>query len=229
MIPKKVQELRQDHRQNKVSKYYFGKVHFILNLIFGAVVSYYCFSNVSKFGLAEVSIVFATIILGSLVVYIAHRTILHNTYWFSKFAYKEHTLSHHFYFTDEAIELEEDKDYHRVLFSPIAVIFFLGCIGLPISIVIGKTLGHNLGYISFAMATLYYVAYEVVHTICHLNDAHWVFKLPFTKFLKHHHLLHHNLEYMRKVNFNVVLPIFDIIFGTFYRELPDDAYSTKES
>jgi hypothetical protein len=58
---------------------------------------------------------------------------------------------------------------------------------------------------------LYYAAYEFIHWCMHLPKARRVETWWMFRRLNGHHLLHH--RYMHK-NFNVVLPLADLLFGT---------------
>jgi hypothetical protein len=90
----------------------------------------------------------------------------------------------------------------------------------PVLIAIGMTpfliasvITQSWGIVAGALlaATLYYGAYEYMHWCMHLPknrhvEQSWIFYR-----LNGHHLLHH--RYMHK-NFNVVLPLADLLLGT---------------
>jgi sterol desaturase/sphingolipid hydroxylase (fatty acid hydroxylase superfamily) len=59
--------------------------------------------------------------------------------------------------------------------------------------------------------TLYYAAYEYIHWCMHLPKRRIVERSGLYFRLNGHHLLHH--RYMHK-NFNVVLPLADLLLGT---------------
>lgn len=52
----------------------------------------------------------------------------------------------------------------------------------------------------------------------HLPADAAMLRLPFLRALRAHHRLHHDPRHMRTKNFNVVLPLFDWLFGTLARE-----------
>jgi sterol desaturase/sphingolipid hydroxylase (fatty acid hydroxylase superfamily) len=58
---------------------------------------------------------------------------------------------------------------------------------------------------------LYYFAYEGFHYLMHKPSLPWIERRGFFKFIERHHKLHH--VYMGK-NFNVVLPLADLLLGT---------------
>ena len=172
-LPTPVMKMREDYRSKAISPFYSGKWHLFLSLLFalGLVI----------FGLIQIKIeswwqwlfIPITFIIANIVEYVAHRFLLHQSKF--KLAYHEHTLLHHFFFTHEALEIESTQDFHRVLFSPYAVFFFIFIIGLPVFLFLGFIFGQVVGWVSFIVGVSYYALYEVVHTCCHLPDEHWVF------------------------------------------------------
>jgi sterol desaturase/sphingolipid hydroxylase (fatty acid hydroxylase superfamily) len=71
----------------------------------------------------------------------------------------------------------------------------------------------------FATCMIYYGEYESIHFMAHLNDDHILLKIPFMKAAKSHHQLHHNTRLMRNWNFNIGLPIMDILFKTYKKAI----------
>jgi sterol desaturase/sphingolipid hydroxylase (fatty acid hydroxylase superfamily) len=59
--------------------------------------------------------------------------------------------------------------------------------------------------------TTYYAAYEYTHYLMHVPRGHLIERFRWFRFLREHHRLHH--RYMLR-NFNVLIPLGDICFGT---------------
>ena len=64
--------------------------------------------------------------------------------------------------------------------------------------------------------------FETRCAVCHGNDGHGgdtgpsiVYRLPLLRALREHHARHHHPELMQKSNFNVTIPLGDMLFGTF--------------
>jgi sterol desaturase/sphingolipid hydroxylase (fatty acid hydroxylase superfamily) len=70
---------------------------------------------------------------------------------------------------------------------------------------------------STAATVLYYAAYEYLHWCMHVPKARSVDRSGIFFRLNGHHLLHH--RYTNK-NFNVVLPLADLLFGTLLLRSP---------
>lgn len=78
----------------------------------------------------------------------------------------------------------------------------------------------NVAYIYAAAGISGYLFYEVMHFSYHIPRGHWAEKIflyiPGWKLLRHTHVLHHKRDKMAAANFNITLPIFDLILGTLY-------------
>jgi hypothetical protein len=214
-LPPSVSKLRSEYRGSKISAHYSGKLHLFLSLFFAAGIITYALTKFKIEFAWQWAFIPVSFCIANIVEYLAHRFLLHRS--FSKLAYREHTLLHHFFFTHDALEIESTQDFHRVLFSPYAVFFFIFIIGIPVFTLFGVLFGPAVGWISFIVGVTYYAMYEIVHTCCHLPDDHWVFFFPGLSFLKKFHKIHHDLELMKDYNFNVLFPLSDVIFGTYYQ------------
>jgi sterol desaturase/sphingolipid hydroxylase (fatty acid hydroxylase superfamily) len=148
------------------------------------------------------------------VEYWAHRSLLHIYRPWMKLAYQEHTLSHHFFFTHEAIEREEDVDLHFILFNLPALIFFVLVIGGSISLVIGTTIGKDFGFFFMSLCGLYFLTYELFHTAYHLPLKHPLLQLKWLRGLRDHHLCHHDQRFMNTHNFGIITRFWDRVFKT---------------
>jgi sterol desaturase/sphingolipid hydroxylase (fatty acid hydroxylase superfamily) len=71
---------------------------------------------------------------------------------------------------------------------------------------------------------VYYIAYEGLHHLMHKPQIAWIERAGFFKFIKNHHRLHH--VYMGK-NFNVVLPLADLLLGTLVLADPQPSRPTE--
>ena len=76
----------------------------------------------------------------------------------------------------------------------------------------------NAALLFIATVFSYYLNYEWLHFAYHLPETHFVAKLPFISTLRKLHHTHHDTQLMTKYNFNITYPIFDVIFGTYYKE-----------
>ena len=219
-ISPEVEKFREDFRQNKIPWWYFPEVHLGTNILVILSVFTYSIYHLNSPTLLELLTIPAMLIGGNFFVWVFHRYPLHRPYKLMPIAYKIHTLSHHHFYTDEAIIYRDKRDF-IILFFPIHFV-------LPVNGILFPLLGYalreygilsaNASYLLIFMAAMYLVLYELFHFVSHLPPSSKVLKLPFFKAAWEHHRLHHKHRYMGKYNFNIVFPLFDRVFGTYVRE-----------
>jgi hypothetical protein len=74
----------------------------------------------------------------------------------------------------------------------------------------------NAGYITVFTMAAYYLMYEGLHTLSHLDDARhpYLRYIPLINTVRRMHTIHHVLGFMQTRNFNLTFPICDALFGT---------------
>ena len=72
----------------------------------------------------------------------------------------------------------------------------------------------NAGWLVLTSTALYVVSYELTHLAYHLKEDHPISQLRTVRFLREHHRRHHDPRLMLKWNFNVTVPLADIVLGT---------------
>lgn len=141
-----------------------------------------------------------------------HRYIMHKPVKFFRYPFERHALIHHHIFkADETYHLINEEDKHTI---PMAwwngpAIIAVGIIPFVIGSIFLKSSGFAVG--AFIACASYYGAYEYMHWCMHLPRKRNVERSGIFFRLNGHHLLHH--RYMGK-NFNVVLPLADLLLGT---------------
>jgi len=152
------------------------------------------------------------IVFASFFEWTLHRYVMHRPVGKFRYAFQAHAVVHHQVFkADKTYHLHDEKDKETIPMAwwNGAVLILIGMI--PFALLSwatglwGITLG---GFIAF---TSYYCFYEYIHWCMHLPKARRIEKPWWFRKLNGHHLLHH--RYMHK-NFNVVLPVADLILGT---------------
>ncbi|MCU0771037.1 MAG: sterol desaturase family protein [Verrucomicrobia bacterium] len=152
------------------------------------------------------------IVVASFFEWTLHRYVMHRPVGRFRYAYRAHTLVHHHTFkADHTYHLihEEDKETIPMAWWNGPAIVLIGSI--PVA-VLAWALGQWAIVGGAALCfSAYYGAYEYIHWCMHLPkwrriERSWLFRR-----LNGHHLLHH--RYMKK-NFNVVLPLADLVLGT---------------
>lgn len=149
-----------------------------------------------------------------------HRFVMHRPVGKFRYAFEAHAVVHHHTFkADHSYHVSSEKPETKKTIpmawwnGPVLVLItssFLGLFGL---IRFGGFNAQSLTYwlVCAFVGFCYYGAYEYIHWCMHLPKARRVEMLWIFRKLNGHHLLHH--RYMHK-NFNVVLPLSDLLLGT---------------
>jgi hypothetical protein len=154
----------------------------------------------------------AGLIFASFFEWALHRFFMHRHFGRFRYAFRAHALVHHQSFkADHTYHLIHEADKETIPMAwwngPVLI-----AIGLLPVLAVAWILGH-WGLVAGAVLiyVAYYAAYEYMHWCrhlprCRLVERSWIFRR-----LNGHHLLHP--RYMQK-NFNVVLPLADLVLGT---------------
>lgn len=155
----------------------------------------------------------AWIFVASFFEWSLHRFVMHRPLGAFVYPFRAHALVHHRIFrADESYHLKNASDKHTI---PMAwwngpVLVLLGATpSIPVSFLL-KEWSFSLGAI--VLTAVYYIVYEYIHWCMHLPKSRRLEASGLFRRLNGHHLLHH--RYMHK-NFNVVLPLADLLCGTF--------------
>jgi sterol desaturase/sphingolipid hydroxylase (fatty acid hydroxylase superfamily) len=134
--------------------------------------------------------------------------------------YLNHAIHHHRAFDGAAQEIRTLRDLSVVMMPWYTLVFVFG-LASPIAIVAALVGGPALAGVFLVAAVLYFLLYEVIHTLHHLSPAQLA-KIPFGRSgpvaaLRSQHHAHHQIRRMTEINFNVTFPLADKLFGTYER------------
>ena len=138
---------------------------------------------------------------------------MHRPFGIFVYPFKSHALTHHRVFrADRTYHLIHEKDKHTIPMAwwngPLLIVLAQ----IPFVIVSWTSGRWGLLCGSTLACAGYYGTYEYLHWCMHLPRQRRVERCGIFFRLNGHHLLHH--RYMNK-NFNVVLPLADLMLGTF--------------
>jgi len=138
--------------------------------------------------------------------------------------YRNHAGIHHGAFTDESMEMVEPRELSLVM-MPWYTILLLLVAASPVAIGAALLGGLPLAGIFYIGALTYFLFYETVHALYHVPAARLArFGIgPAGVFarMRAHHARHHAPRRMAHVNFNVTVPLADIVFRTRERASAD--------
>lgn len=134
--------------------------------------------------------------------------------------YVNHAIHHHRAFDGDAQEIRTPLDLSLVM-MPWYTLVVLFVIASPIAFAASLVGGWTLAGVFLVAAVLYFLLYELIHTLHHLS-APMLARIPFGRSaaiarLRGQHHAHHQLQRMTEINFNVTFPLADKLFGTFER------------
>lgn len=158
------------------------------------------------------------VVYASLFEWTLHRYVMHRPFGKFRYPFETHALIHHRVFrADETYHLIHTKDAKTI---PMA--WWNGPVLVAVGILPFIALAAWIGHWWLLAGTLpacagYYGTYEYLHWCMHLPRKRHVERSGIFFRLNGHHLLHH--RYMGK-NFNVVLPLADLLLGTLLMRAP---------
>lgn len=212
-------KFRANYRQ-AISSGYNGWLHMLSVLLVAVVVIAYCFSQLLSVSFSEWLVFPMTLLVVNFAEYYAHRWLGHHKTRFGKLFYSRHTGDHHSFFLEHSMNYEGVRDWRVVLFPVYLIFAFLLALILPIGYLLSEIISLNVAYLYAAAGISGYLFYEVMHFSYHIPRGHWAEKIflgiPGWARLRHLHVLHHRRDKMGEANFNITLPIFDLVFGTLF-------------
>jgi hypothetical protein len=147
-----------------------------------------------------------------------HRFVMHRPLGSFRYPFESHAIVHHKVFrADESYHLINPHDAKTI---PMA--WWNGPVLVLVAMVPFAVAAWSMGHWGFYWGALsacagYYGTYEYIHWCMHLPKKRHVERSGIFFRLNGHHLLHH--RYMHK-NFNVVMPLADLLLGTLLLRSP---------
>ncbi len=214
---------REWERQQRVRKefiqstpfWYRGEMHLAFTLVVTFSVMAWCWIRISDSTIWEWLLIAPIVLFGNWIEWAAHRYILHRPVPGLRMVYKRHVTVHHQFFTHHDLSYDGHKDWRALLFPPFAPIGFV-LAAVPPALLAGALISANAGYIVVLTMAGYYLLYEGLHTLSHLEDEDypWLKHVPLVNTVRRMHYMHHVLGFMQTRNFNLTFPICDALFGT---------------
>ena len=199
----------------RIPRWYVPVAHLALPAGAGLAIAAFALSRIEDLRVWQVALVPVFLAFGNAVEWHAHKGILHRRTRFLQLLYLRHTPQHHALYVSDAMAISSARELRFVLLpgygilailaatSPLVLLFFW--VGQP-----------NLAALWVASAVAYLLSYEWLHLSYHLPESSFIGRLPFIQVLRRHHQLHHAPHLMQRWNFNVTVPFWDHVRGTFH-------------
>jgi hypothetical protein len=144
-----------------------------------------------------------------------HKDLLHRRVPPFQELYERHERMHHIVFPEEDMGIRSPREVGLVL-MPKAAIVGLFFMLLPLSALVARLASRNAALLMVATGLLFFLVYEWMHLLYHLPAASWLGRRGWVTWLRTLHQRHHNPKRMKRWNFNVTLPVFDVLHRTLW-------------
>lgn len=172
---------------------------------------------VQPWGWPQALAALAVVGVGCTVVYFGHRLPMHRRMRRMELLYELHTRCHHMVFDEGQTEIDDFDDVDMVL-MPTWAAMGLCWVVAPLLALPWLALGVDAALVYAAGASLYYLAYELVHLASHLRVDGPLDHVPGLGWLLRHHRRHHAWSVMHRGNFSMLVPVWDWWLGTRVRD-----------
>jgi sterol desaturase/sphingolipid hydroxylase (fatty acid hydroxylase superfamily) len=119
-------------------------------------------------------------------------------------------------FITDDMAIRSRREYRLVLIPAYGILLvFLATLPLfALLLALGQ---RNLAGVFLAVSMLYVAGYEWLHLSFHMPPESFVARLRIVRLLRSTHAIHHDPRLMQRYNFNVTLPLWDMVRGTWVR------------
>ena len=152
-------------------------------------------------------------VFSNFVEWFAHRHFMHERRFPLTMLFDRHTPIHHRVYRYGSMAIQSAREFRFVL-MPAAGVLGIVLLAAPAALVTGLLTNANAGWLFLMSSAVYVVGYELSHLAYHLPERSLVYRLPFLRAAREHHARHHIPKLMQKRNFNVTIPLGDLVFGT---------------
>lgn len=219
------EKYRKWFRSERIPKSYHPYLHLGFNISALISLIVFHFVMVGGWSLPVYGVLLFTFLLGNFSVWFIHKYPLHHRVKFWSYPFEAHTVDHHRYFTSSNITYKDATDFY-VIFFPCRVIAGFTFVAQPL-VYFGTRylLGADIAHALAGSMAAYFILYELFHWASHLPTKHFMMKMPWFRYMRQHHLIHHSPKLMSHYNFCIVYPMMDILMGTKFRgSIPEDSH-----
>jgi hypothetical protein len=123
------------------------------------------------------------------------------------------------------MSLRSSRELWLILMPAYAIVLVFAMV-LPFAFAAARLASPNAALLFVATSMVFFLAYEWLHMAYHLPPGSAVYRIPLLRRLRELHRRHHDPRLMKRWNFNVTIPVFDVLHGTLWspaREAERDA------
>ena len=203
----------REHMLKSVPNWYVPWVHLATTAGLSSLAVAVAGSQLSSVSAIELLTIPAVFLLSNLLEWHAHKHLLHKRVWPMQVLYDRHTPEHHRVYRYHSMEIREWKELRLVLIPAVGVLGIIAT-SVPGALLAGWIFGSNVGWLFLLTSAAYVASYELTHFAYHLRKDSFIGRLGFVRWMREHHAIHHDPRLMQRYNFNVTVPLGDLLFGT---------------
>lgn len=210
------QASREDLRRELLSRipsWYSPWLHLAIPALTGLAIVAFALGRIEDLRAWQLAFVLVFVVFGNAVEWHAHRDLLHRRTWPLEVLYERHTPQHHAIYVSEDMNIRDWRELRFVLLPAYGVVGLVA-VTSPITAALWLAGEPNLAALWVATVVLYVLTYEWLHLAYHMPADGFVGRLRLTRWLRQHHQRHHHPPLMQRWNFNVTLPLWDVVRGT---------------
>jgi sterol desaturase/sphingolipid hydroxylase (fatty acid hydroxylase superfamily) len=213
------EKLRADLVSRNVSPGYNPTLHLLCPSAIGFGVAILALALLRDLRPVELWTVPIALVLSLGLEWRAHKDILHRRWPLPGFSmlYDRHERLHHVIFPAEDMQMRS-RDERALVLMPGFAIVLVTVLLVPLALGVGYLTSRNRGLLVLGTGALFFVSYELMHLSYHLPADHPVARWRIIRRLSALHRTHHHPPNMKRWNFNVTVPLFDVVHGTLKRE-----------
>lgn len=196
-----------------IPAHYSPWLHLSLTVGIGVAALAVAIARMHRPTLLEWLVVPITFVVANLAEWRAHKDLLHHRMPGFTVLYDRHTPEHHMVFGYDDMAIRDAKELRLVLIPAFGV-FGIVLATAPLAWVLGHFVSANVGWLFLVTCALYVVGYEVSHMSYHLPEDSFIGRLGLVRVLREQHRRHHHPRLMQKWNFNVTIPLGDLLHRT---------------
>lgn len=208
-----MERFRKQYR-GSIGSGYNGHLHMWSVVFIGGMVITYSLIQLGPVLVSEYWTIAITLVLVNFAEYASHRWLGHKKTVVAKLFYSRHTGDHHSFFEHGHMAYVFVRDWRVVLFPVYLIVAFVIGLVLPLGFFLNEMFSANVAYLYAATAIGGYLFYEVMHFSYHLPKGSVIERIPVWKTLRKMHEIHHQRDLMTQCNFNITIPLFDLVFGS---------------
>jgi sterol desaturase/sphingolipid hydroxylase (fatty acid hydroxylase superfamily) len=196
-------------------RWYQPWAHLLGPTAFGVAGMAWALATLGPVGV-ELLVIPAAWVLANAAEWRIHRDLLHKRHPLIPWLYDRHTLMHHRVYVEDDMAIRSSREFGLVLIPPVAEVLLVVAASLPPLALMA--LGYpDAGRLWLLTNVGYVLSYEWLHLLWHVPPHTWLGSRPVVRRLARLHASHHHPKRMMRANFNVTLPMWDAVRGTWDR------------